>query len=191
MPLVAIKDVHELKALMHAHEIDLSRWGHGDAKSLDDLWREISSGEIYMQANPFRRVLTGVVSVIIRRGDKVLVEHKQVLADGRTRQRDILPSEKMKNDESYVDAVTRCLREELHVCPENVEILKSSYQQKRELRQSTSYPGLLSEYIIHSVEVRVVGLPDTDFWIAEHNPVEGQHHWVWKDASDFAPLDPY
>lgn len=183
-------DIQELKALMHAHQIDLSRWGNGTAKSLDDLWREISSGEIYMQLNPFRRVLTGVVSVVIRQGDKVLVEHEQVLADGRHRKRDILPSEKMKYGESYLEAVQRCLQEELHIDPLQTEILHTTYQQKREFRDSGSYPGLLSEYIIHTVEVRVKGLPDTDFWTSEHNTMEGQHHWVWKEASQYAPETP-
>lgn len=178
-------DIHELSALMRLNEIDLSLWGHGTAKSLDDLWREISSGEIDMQPNPFRRVLKGVVSVIIRNGDKVLVEHEQILADGRRRSRDILPSEKMKMGESYSDAAIRCLAEELHIARENVAILKSTYQQKHEFRQSGSYPGLLSEYIIHTVEAQVIGLPNTDFWTAEHNQMEGQHHWVWKDAATY------
>lgn len=179
----AVSDIHELSALMHTNQIDLSLWGHGTAKSLDDLWREISAGEIHMQTNPFRRVLKGVVSVIIRQGDKVLVEHEQILADGRRRHRDILPSEKMKAGESYVDAALRCVYEELHVPAKCAEVLKSTYQQRHEFRQSGSYPGLLSEYIVHSVEVKVTGLPETDFWTAEHNIQEGKHHWVWKDAA--------
>ena len=51
-------DVAALKSLLKSHRVDFTRWGQGDAKTVESLYTELASGEIELHDTPFRRVLT-------------------------------------------------------------------------------------------------------------------------------------
>ncbi len=181
----SIATLEALRDSLLAGGIALERWGTGQAKSLENLWEEIATGETQLQADPLRRVLAGVVQVIIRRDDgRILIEEEQVLEDGRRRARNIPPAEKMLAGETYADAVRRCLREELRVNPDTAEILTHTHEVYHEQHDSWSYPGLVSLYPIHRVEVRVPGLPRRSFRTTEPDSAGGglvrEHLWTWK-----------
>ena len=167
--------------------VDISQWGYGSAKSIENLWDELACGEMYLQNNPLLRVVP-VVQVIIRRGDKLLIEAEQQFADQRKRYRNHPPSEKMKPGENHLDTAIRCLREELGVEAEDIEFILASYRQAKKELESPSYPGLWTSYIFHIIEAKVSGLPDTDFWTNEADEnlrdVVKKHHWIWQDADD-------
>ncbi|MBN2469809.1 MAG: NUDIX hydrolase [Anaerolineae bacterium] len=180
-----IQNMSMLRASLLSHGIELSAWGTGDAKSVENLWEELRTGEIRLQADPFCRVLSGVVQVIIRHPDgRILIEEEQVFHDGRRRQRNIPPAEKMLNGESYADAAKRCLVEELHLNPRTATVLPFSHRTRQELRNSWSYPGLTSLYTIHQIQVRVPDVPLEDFRTTEldrrNDAVVREHLWVWK-----------
>ncbi len=180
-----VASLEALRQTLVAGGVALERWGTGQAKSLENLWEEIATGETRLQAEPLRRVLAGVVQLIIRRGDgRILIEQEQVLEDGRRRARNIPPAEKMLAGETYVDAVRRCLREELRVNPDTAEILTHTHEVQLEQHDSWSYPGLISLYPIHRVEVRVPGLPRRSFRTVEAaEAADGlvrEHLWTWK-----------
>ncbi len=173
----------DLRQLLISKGIDISKWGTGEAKSLDDLWNEIIAGDSSIQDEPLLRIVD-VVQIIIRSGDKVLVEVGQKFHDGRIRSRNLVPSEKKHADESYIDAAYRGLREELQIDTQDVEVLRTTYREKREIKDSNSYPGLRSLYRYHIVDAKVKGLPNTEFWTDERknekDPVD-KHHWMWKN----------
>lgn len=182
-----IENLDDLKRWLTSQGIDISYWGEKSAKSVEDLWIELADGETYLQNNPPLRAIS-VAQVIIRRGDEVLIEAEQEFKDKRRRCRDIPPSEKIKQGENYLDAIFRCLREELHIDLDHVEILPSTYHQEFSVRTSPSYPGLRTQYNFHIIEARVGELPGTDFWTTEtanngQDPIK-RHHWVWRDQAN-------
>jgi hypothetical protein len=176
-------NIDELRRWLTAVPLDLSLWGKNGAKTVADLWQELVAGETQLQADPLQRQVQ-VAQFFIRRGDLVLIEGAQELADGQIRQRGILPAEKMKAGEDVATAVRRGICEELGVDNTDVTLIADSYQQHQEVLDSPSYPGLPTLYIIHSLAVQVQGLPDADFWrdnIAQgHGDPVKRHYWVWR-----------
>lgn len=184
---VQFQDLDELKHWLISNGIDLSQWGQGSNKSVENLWEEWQSGEMYLQENPALRVVP-VAQIIIRRDHNILIEAIQEFTDHRQRRRNHPPSEKIKTDENYVDAAKRCLQEELGVECGDIEILTDTHRRSKRQRESPSYPGLRTQYTFHIVEAKVRGLPETDFWTNEtpHNsndPIK-RHFWVWQAERD-------
>jgi hypothetical protein len=184
----SFKYINELIIWLNDHNIDTSLWGEGNAKSVIHLWDEIASGEIVLLENPPRRIVN-VVQVVIRRERQVLLEAEQIMENGSRRFRNQPPSEKFKPGESYLEAASRCLQEELGVASEAIYLLPSSYCLRRELLDSYSYPGLLTEYTFHMVEAEVAGLPKEPFWrgneaVLMGDPVK-RHRWEWRYDRSF------
>ncbi len=176
----------ELEVFLVNHGIDTSMWGTGQAKHVHDLWNEISAGESRLIAEPLRRVVQ-VVKVIIRKGDQLLLEAEQELADGRRRKRRQPPADKMKPGEDIITAAKRCLLEELNVADEGLQVLAQTHREAVKLIDSPSYPGLVTLYTFHYVDAIVPGLPVSGFWIdnngGENDPVK-RHYWVWAPAAN-------
>lgn len=182
---VQIPNKTALTAWLAKHKIDFSAWGEQGTKSVEHLWKEIKAGEVYLQDDPPSRVCA-VVKMIIRRGDKILTEAEQLLSNGQHRFRDNLPTEKIKNLEKPLDAAKRCLQEELEFLPQDIKLVKNTYHQQEEWKASPSYPGLLTQYILFTVEAEAHTLPITDFWTEEYNSASSnvkKHFWVWKQTS--------
>jgi hypothetical protein len=185
LPGFALLDsLEELSALLEAGGVDTSRWGNGNAKAVGDLWAELMAGESRIRTQPLQRVVLGVVNVLIRRGEHMLIETRQVFASGLTRQRHLPPAEKMQPGERPIDTAVRCLHEELGVEYDAIDIVPTSHPHRREVCLSPSYPGLSTEYTCYTVEVRVQGLPDHDFATYEYS-ADGhawivRHDWTWR-----------
>ncbi|MFC1850973.1 NUDIX domain-containing protein [candidate division CSSED10-310 bacterium] len=180
------KNIAELQEWLAAQKIDTAAWGVGAAKSVSELWQEIMVGETTILNEPPVRVVRGVVQVMIRNGSKILIEREQEFAHNQKRYRNTPPAEKMKPAESYTATVLRCMSEEFGIKPETIEIREETYRQRREMKESSSYPGLLTLYHFHIVEVQVQGLPDTEFWTQETGSgnLVTRHHWIWKSESE-------
>jgi hypothetical protein len=164
-------------------QIDTTLWAEGNAKSVANLWEEYASGEIYMRDDPPRR-LVDVVQIYIRRGRQVLIEAEQEMENGRRRFRNQPPSEKIKPGETYLQAATRCLQEELGLPLTAVSFLPDTYRCRKETTDSLSYPGLVTEYTFHTIEAAVAGLPEEEFWrentaVQTGDPVM-RHLWIWR-----------
>lgn len=162
--------------------VDLSGWGRGKAKTAEALWQEIREGETALFDHPVRRVVDTVV-MIVRRGERVLVEAEQQLPDGRWRVRDWPPSEKLKRGEAYWEAAVRGIEEELQVPATQVQLHKESYRFLEVKKDSASYPTLPGVYRLHVVEAEITGLPDKRFMTEEVSLArEGRkkvHCWDW------------
>ncbi len=172
----------ELRRLLKTHNVPLKEWGQGKAKVVNSLWEEIQNGESTLLSNPLRRRVS-TVSLIIRRGDHILIEKEQRLKDGRVRQRHIPPSEKLQRDENYLQAAYRGLQEELNILPEDASFKLDTHNVRTIQQPSNSYPGLLAEYHIHTIEVDIPNLPQHQFSTEEMDASNGQeaksHVWDW------------
>lgn len=175
-----------LQQWLQGRGVDTSAWGHGRAKTPEHLWRELLRGETQLLPNPTRRVVELVV-LIVRRGDHILLETGQQLADGRFRERAWPPSEKMQRGETYMHTAVRGLREELGLAPHEYTLHPHSYYTCHHWRESLSYPTLPAQYCFHIIEVDIPGLPPEPFTTAEstHSTDEAVavHHWAWRKPS--------
>jgi hypothetical protein len=183
--LISLKNKEALCAWLDAQDIDTSDWGFQSAKSVQDLWNEYTLGEIKLEESPLRRVITGVVQVLIFKNSRMLMEIHQELSDGRTRIRNRPPSEKRKPGESPQETARRCLYEELECTPDQVHslwVLNESPQMEH--RFSQSFPGLLTCYPVFQVVAEVSGLPEDAFQTKERGDSLGSavlfHHWEWR-----------
>lgn len=173
--------ITELKSWLAFQGVDITRWGCGVAKSVENLWSEIVEGETELQEAPPLR-LVRVVQVMIGRDDKILVEVGQEFGDNQQRLRGFPPAEKVKPQETIQEAAFRCLREELQVEANRVELVKV-LEPEQISQDSPSYPGLPTRYLTYRVEVKVTGLPEEEFWTQESIHADGDpitnHHWRW------------
>ena len=162
---------------------DLDSWNCGQAKSVSNLFNEIEAGESSLQLQPPLRVVR-VVQVLVMNAGNFLLELGQELDDKRLRKRYIPPSEKMKPGEDCLITAERCLVEELQIPIEDIKVITKQCKPVYRYRNSKSYPGLRTKYVVYRVEVAVKDLPTEDFWTDEKSnqgPKEiiRRHYWGW------------
>lgn len=176
------ENIGQLKSWLAAKGIDISHWGAGEAKTVENLWAEIVEGETEIQEDPPLR-LVRLVNVMIRQGNRLLVETTQEFGENQQRQRENPPAEKIKPGERPVETALRCLREELQVDSARVEILAVSSEPQLKMSDSPSYPGLRTCYLRYDVEAKVTGLPQESFQTTETAHDDGDpvrsHRWEW------------
>lgn len=180
--MVKFSDIQELNQWLLNHGVDTAVWGHQGHKTVENLWKELVSGDAMIQERPPMR-LVNVVQVLVRRGNEILLETIQEMASGHKRYRNLPPAEKIKFGEDYLSAAARGLNEELGIKLEQIEFDVSSHTKRTFVSESPSYPGLLSQYTFHDIEASVIGLPEDDFWCdnlayTEGDPVK-RHFWSW------------
>ncbi len=170
---------HSLINWLHENNIDISAWDTDDAKGLHSLWRELQCGEITLTTPPPQRHVR-VVSLLIERENKILMEVSQTMQDGRMRRRNLPPSEKLLADESPLRGTRRCLQEEIGVEGSDVRLTEVGVREA--IRESPSYPGLASVYTIHNVSLSLPQLPDSDFTIPNQGVGDSvvAHTWGWR-----------
>lgn len=174
----------QLALWLQRHQINLEQWGQGVAKSVTDLWREVQNAEstLYAEA-PLRRVR--VVELLVQDGDRQLIEAAQTLVSGQVRRRNQPPSEKMLPGEDPFGTARRCLMEELGVDgAADVSFPPQQVRERQELVESTSYPGLITQFTFYRIVAQVQHLPSIDFTTPNRAHAHGDpvvaHHWRWQ-----------
>jgi hypothetical protein len=148
----------DLKTKLDEYGIDTTRFGRGNAKTLEHLLAEVESGESELAERCGKIVRhLAVLNISIFTdvgGRRCLVEDRQEFADGRVRRRKLSSSvsEKLHKGESPLDSIGRALEEELRI--RNFSIL-SPLTESSETSESPSFPGLLSEYLIYKIDVLI------------------------------------
>ena len=171
--------------------IDTSGWGKGAAKTAKELLAEIDQRETVIQKleGKVYRCLQ-VAKLVVRpslQDARSVPEHlmckSQTMKDGRKRERNQLPSEKMLYGEDIVHAARRTVEEELsnvkdgdEVRPERVHIRPATLLSWYEITDSPSYPGLHTQYHLHELTVEIGGFPPVGFTTVEGKK---EHHWEW------------
>jgi hypothetical protein len=189
----------EFEAKLRKNGIDVTLFGKGDAKRIEDLFWEVQKSECVMgmQKGVFKRfldVLRVELWATFPDGDKVLMEADQELQDGRKRKRVKPMSKKMSYGESWEDALHRAFGSELKINPGIIKkhMRCSRRNQTSDERDSVGYPGIKTVYQFHNVHVEVIdnndpamaclGLPEgTDFETEELSIVgtDRKHYWTW------------
>lgn len=178
----------QLALWLQHHQINLTQWGQGAAKSVDDLWREVQNAESTLAAEvPLRRVR--VVELVVQDGERQLIEAAQTFATGQVRRRNQPPSEKMLPDEEPLGTARRCLVEELGVDgAADVSFPPQQVRERQAVVESTSYPGLLTLFTFYQVVAHVKHLPPTDFTTINRAHAHGDpvtaHHWHWQPLAE-------
>jgi hypothetical protein len=101
--MLKFETIDQLNDWLTAKGIDTTCWGSGGAKSVENLWCELAEGESQLQDEPPLR-LVQIVNVLIRAGNRLLVEAGQEFGESQYRYRGMPPSEKLKPGESPVQA---------------------------------------------------------------------------------------
>ncbi|KAJ4841795.1 hypothetical protein Tsubulata_044784 [Turnera subulata] len=181
----------------------LASWGtKPGTKNINNLFLELSQGESTLSDStpPIRTVHCMVVRILSNATNRVLLESRQDLSNGTSRPRSRPLSEKMRAGESVEEAALRAVKEELG--PSWVaRVVPGTYKIKEEEREAGSFPGLMSRYVVHTVDARVEGLPEEDFATEEeeYKDVDGggdggvkgivkeavhviRHHWTWANS---------
>ena len=176
-------NLEELANWLRSCGIDTGIWGTGQYKTIANLWEEYESGEVSFEEDPPLRNVS-VVQILVRRGSMVLLEIEQAFANGERRFRHQLPSEKIKANETTVDAAYRGLQEELGLRGDQISLKSTEGEREEIIIDSPSYPGLSTRYMMQKVVACVDGLPVEDFWrdnraFSQGDPVQ-QHLWGWR-----------
>ena len=184
------EDLSQLESWLRSIGVDSSRWGRDCAKTAPDLWKEIRDGESSIRQDPPRRIVRGVARLIIKRDGNILIEVQQQLRDGRIRPRKLPPSEKMKQDEAWLEAAWSCVTEELRPYSKAAQVFEKTHVQRSKVEQSKSYPGLITKYTFHDVDTNVPNLPTDDFTTPETGKDDAVaiHYWSWWPEAMVLPL---
>jgi hypothetical protein len=149
----------ELQELLVINKIPLSEWGTGEAKTVSDLYSEIRHGESTLLIENEKLVReVGIVKIDIFYKDTLgtykLAEDYQEFYDGRKRtiKHDCPVGEKMKPNETPIQAFTRALKEELCITQ---PIQGRATKARIITKVSRSYPGLTSRYKEHRFTVTI------------------------------------
>eukprot|EP00397_Hematodinium_sp_SG-2012_P003816 GEMP01003825.1.p1 GENE.GEMP01003825.1~~GEMP01003825.1.p1 ORF type:complete len:771 (+),score=139.66 GEMP01003825.1:2-2314(+) len=150
-----------IQSLFERYGIDLSKFGIGQANTIENIAKEVIRGECaFLEADGktlFRQVVVVVVKVSTNTPESglcYLVETKLQFEDGRERVTDRLPGTKIRPHESVQNAAHRCLVEYLGLEPAHIEILPGD-ERSEEKRESPAYPGLTTLYVKRFVSVQL------------------------------------
>ncbi|MCR4312430.1 MAG: NUDIX domain-containing protein, partial [Candidatus Uhrbacteria bacterium] len=143
-----------LAARLQAHGVPLGRWGVGEARRLEDLLKELESGEATLEEGPEGRLLRtshGARVTVYYTSDSgrwKLVEDRQEYVGGGVRKRTAdLPmsvGEKLKPGESADVAARRALSEELGI---EGEIPLQNIGEDKRHSPSKAFPGIDTCYV--------------------------------------------
>ena len=181
---MTINTIDALRGKLVENGIDLSLWGQGEAKTIEQLYTEICLGEceLVFKGEALTR-LVRVALAIVPHSHHInlrLVVVTQLFADGRVRkfEQANLPGGKVMKGESPLSAVRRELWEEAGLNLSEADVPPSE-DICEEQRLSPSYPGLLSVYKKHTFAFpRRHNLPQTSFSHVEDNGTT--NYFAWK-----------
>lgn len=132
--------------------LPIDQYGQGSAKSFDSLCQEIRSGECQIEWEDDKPIrVIKVLSVKVNDPDgNNLFEAYQEFSDGRKRERGLWGiSEKVQDGEDLQSAAIRAIKEELGIETSQFSIMVDpSFEVEN--KESPSYPGLASRYILYS-----------------------------------------
>lgn len=174
--------VGELESCLSEHQIDPSKWVGVTLQNLyDDLHKgecslEIKEGKLHRRIN--------VVSVHCFHTNHNqerfrLIEEKQILPNGDTRQRGYpFVSETMKPDESPHDAAVRALAEELQISDPELQFQPSPEDDEDKIKESTSYIGIHGRYIVYHFKTDIPSRLFRERYVELENGTETHFSWV-------------
>ncbi len=151
----------QLKNFLILHNIDIKKWGEGNAKNIDHLYKEIAEHETLLSFENgiiVRSIQPLRVHVLYNDNGRTfeLIEQHQFFIDngrGRVRNNPGAIGEKIKFGEPIKQALERAITEELGLTLDPHNEVVALPILKTEPKESGSYPGIVSIQEIHPYEV--------------------------------------
>jgi len=154
-----------VKKELEQHNIDTSKFGQGQAKTLEKFAEELSSGSASLMLDACEhKKLVRVVDVVLLRmtytnGNKTLFlrEFSDTFADGRGR-KDLnrLPGSKKEAYENTKKTASRIVQEQLGILETTVSMDFEGKEIFEEQEESLSFPGVMTVYRKEIVECKVI-----------------------------------
>jgi hypothetical protein len=174
--------------LLKKHNIDISSWGSGEAKTINDLVSEIISGESQLTENEngeiirFLRAVAAIITFTDSKGKKYqLVEDRQEFVDGRIRKREryliTSISEKMMPDEEPKMTLVRGIKEELGISV-GLNINDEPVAEEKEY-VSYNFPGFKSKSKVYTFNVSLDAISYNPDGYIERQP-DKTTFFVWE-----------
>jgi serine/threonine protein kinase len=148
------------------HNIDISQFGKGEAKSLPQMASEVASGSarLMLDASEHKKLVRVVDIVLLRiynqaNKAKILVETAEQYPDGRKRNTGRLPGTKKDPHESSKETAYRILKDLMNMGDCKISFDYDAKEVFEEESESPSYPGVKTVYKKEVIEGYIV---DTD-----------------------------
>jgi hypothetical protein len=159
--------VRALGRHLKANSIDPGQFGRGQAKSLQELSTELTSGESSLMVSPQGDLvrLVDVVLLKLMQGEsrEVLVVTKERHEANTTEEVGLnrLPGSKRRPDENHFLAAKRVLSRQLHISEDYVKLDEGEIHVVQESKDSPSYPGLRTVYLKRVISAELVDVTPT------------------------------
>jgi hypothetical protein len=173
--------------MLQENNIDISRFGKGEAKSLLTLANEVASGaaRLMLDATEHKKLVRVVDVVLLRiysdqkkEKAKVLIETAEQYPDGRKRNIARLPGTKKEPHESSKETADRILKEMMGMGDCKISFDYDEKEVYEEENESPSYPGVKTVYRKEIVEGHVVA---TDKDILSKVGLPAGNNWNFED----------
>jgi len=174
-----------VRRTLRDHNIDDTKFGSGEAKTLEQMATEVQSGaaRLMLDATEHKKLVRVVDVVLLRlyssKGGKLLIEIGEQFPDGRRRNIARLPGTKKEPHENSRETANRITKDLLKMGDCNVEFDFDQKEVFEEEMESPSYPGVGTVYRKEIVPGYVnstsssalgrIGLPNHSDWQAEDN----------------------
>jgi len=177
-------NLETFQLMLSEHNIDASKFGVGQAKSLTHLAHEVEGGAARLMLDAAEhkklvRVCDLVVLVLRSPNDpdkRVIIETEERFQDGRTRVTNRLPATKKEPYENTRQTAHRFLKDFMKIDPKDVNLDLMNIKRVEEEIESPSFPGVTTVYRKEIVEGTIstkspealmkVGLPSFSVWEA-------------------------
>jgi hypothetical protein len=171
---------------------DVTLFGQGLARSLTEFFSEIKDKKAALSLSDDGSVhrSLGVVALLVERtnedGEKlILLETHEELPNGRQRVKNALPNMKVPPPFAN-DIMMACelLKTELGIDSSQVNVIPGKAYETESARESSSYPGIKSEYLARYVVAEVDGI-NTAPQFTTHESKGTTHNWVWLSKTEW------
>jgi len=142
-------EVEELEKYFKENNVDTSKFGQGQAKTLKDISAELIKGESSLMTDTsglIRVVDVVVIKLIHSVTGSILVQTEQTFPDGQKVSLKRLPGAKRRPDENQFLTARRILKRQLKVEENHVTLHAGDVQVAEEEKDSLAYPGLRTVY---------------------------------------------
>lgn len=154
--------VDDLRLYLQRHNIDVSLYGQGSAKTLAAFSNELTKGEsnLTTAANgDLLRVVDIINLKVVHPTGDILVQTRLECSDGTEKLYKRLPGAGRRPEENMFLTARRLLRKTLRMEDNDVIFDPSEVLYQEEERQSSSFPGMKTLYRKNLIKANLVGNP--------------------------------
>jgi hypothetical protein len=150
----------DLSSFLETNKVDVSQFGKGPARTLQDFSNELLKGEAALVVDPddgkvLRVVEPVLVELVNGQNDKVLVQTQQKHADGTEKPLSRLPGAKRRLDENMFSTAKKVIDRDLKIKGSLVTFDATDVQFTESIEDSPNFPGLRTLYRKTIVKARL------------------------------------